>query len=443
MTEQLLESLRRIVGEPHVLTDPMVTASYGRDWTGRWTTTPRAVVRPADTNQMARVVAACADVNVPLVPQGGNTGLVGGSVPATSDAVIVATTRLTQHSEVDVVRRQMTVGAGMTIAQVQGLVADAGLTYGVDLASRDSATVGGTVATNAGGVRVVRFGETRRNVAGLEAVLPDGSVMSHLAGLPKDSAGYDLSSLLIGSEGTLAVITAVRLNLHAALPASRVTTLIGVPTLGHAIDLVAEAAPRDDVLAVEYFDDTGMGLVCEVAELTHPLQDRWPYYLLLETATVPELPDDSDAAVDRRLWIYRERQPEAAASLGVIHSLDIALPPESLDDFVRHLPDLVAPHHVFTFGHLAEGNLHIQVNGPAADDESVDVRVLEAVASLGGSISSEHGIGRAKARLLHLCRTDAERRSMRQIKDAIDPLGLFNPGVLFTVKTPGTATMTS
>ncbi|MFL6181942.1 MAG: FAD-binding oxidoreductase [Actinomycetes bacterium] len=443
MTERLLESLRQIVGEPHLLTDPMVTASYGRDWTGRWSTPPRAVVRPADTDEVAGVIAACSQLDVPVVPQGGNTGLVGGSVPSTPDAVIVSTTRLTQHSEVDVVRRQVTVGAGMTIADVHRLVGGHGLTYGVDLASRDSATVGGTVATNAGGVRVVRFGETRRNVVGVEAVLPDGSVITHLAGLPKESAGYDLSSLLIGSEGTLAVITAVRLNLKAELPPDRVTTLVGVPTLTHAIELVSDAAPHDEIFAVEYFDDTGMRLVCDVAELTHPLHDRWPYYLLLETAAVPALPADSDASVDRRLWTYRERQPEAAASLGVIHSLDIALPPDSLDEFVRHLPDLVAPHHVFTFGHLAEGNVHIQVSGPDADDESVDVRVLQAVASLGGSISSEHGIGRAKAGLLHLCRAEAERRSMRRIKDAIDPRGLFNPGVLFTVKTPGTATMTS
>jgi FAD/FMN-containing dehydrogenase len=443
MTQRLVQSLRQIVGDEHVLTDPAVTSPFGRDWTGRWSTTPLAVVRPQSTDEVARAITACAEASNPVVPQGGNTGLVGGSVPAGPDAVILSTVRLTGRGDVDPVRRQVTVGAGMTVADVHRVAASRGLLYGVDLASRDSATIGGTVATNAGGVRVVKFGETRRNIAGVEAVLPDGSVMSHLEGLPKESAGFDVSRLMIGSEGTLAVITAVRLILHEPLPQDRVTTLVGVPTLAKAVELLASAAPRDQLLAAEYFDDTGMRLVCEVADLGHPLQDRWPYYLVLETANEPDISQDADAAVDRRLWTYRERQPEAAASLGVIHSLDVALPPEALDGFVAHLPDLVAPHRVFTFGHIAEGNLHIQVSGPAADDESVDRRVLEAVSAIGGSISSEHGIGRAKAGLLHLCRGVAERRSMRQVKDALDPRGVLNPGVLFTPRTSGTATMSS
>jgi FAD/FMN-containing dehydrogenase len=238
----------------------------------------------------------------------------------------------------------------------------------------------------------------------------------------------------------------VALDLHEELPSDRVTTLIGVPTLRTVVELLPEAAPRDQLLAAEYFDDTGMRLVCEVADLVHPLRDRWPYYLLLETEGEPNLRTlgpDVDAVVDRRLWTFRERQPEAAATLGTIHSLDVALPLPTLDGFVGHLPDLVAPHRVFTFGHVAEGNLHIQVIGPDADDVSVDTRVLEAVAEYGGSISSEHGIGRAKAGHLHLCRSEAERRIMRRVKDAIDPHGLLNPGVLFTSSTSENATMSS
>jgi FAD/FMN-containing dehydrogenase len=256
--------------------------------------------------------------------------------------------------------------------------------------------------------------------------------MSHLVGLPKDSAGYDLSRLLIGSEGTLAVITAVRVQLRDALPTGRVTTLVGVPSLARAVELCTLATSgREQLLAAEYFDDTGMRLVCDSAELPHPLQDRWPYYLLLEATVDPTLPSDVDAAVDRRLWAYRERQPEAAATLGLIHSLDVALPLSVLDDFLAHLPELVAPHRVFTFGHLAEGNLHIQINGPDVHDDTVTARVLHEVAGYGGSISSEHGIGRAKVEYLHLCRDAAQLRSMRQIKKALDPAGTLNPGVLF------------
>ena len=441
MTEQLIESLRHIVGSDHVLTDPAVIVPYGRDWTGRWATSPLAVVRPGNTSEVAGVVQACAPVGVPLVAQGGNTGLVGGSVPSRPGTVVLSTTRLTSAGPVDESRRDVTVGAGTTIAELHALAAQHSLTYGVDLAARDTATIGGTVATNAGGVRVVCSGDTRRNVAGVEAVLADGSVLSHLEGLPKESAGYDIAKLLVGSEGTLAVITAVRVHLQPALPKDRVTALVGVPNLTRALEIVAGAAPREQVLAVEYFDNTGMRLVCETADLPHPLRDRWPYYLLIETASQLALSEDADAAIDRRLWVYRERQPEAAASLGIIHSLDVALPERELDAFLDHLPDLVAPHHVFTFGHLAEGNLHIQVSGPAADDESVSAEVLAEVAARGGSISSEHGIGRAKAKYLPLCRDEAERRSMRQIKQALDPGGLLNPGVLFTSASVDAASM--
>ena len=440
----LIARLQEVVGPDHVLTDPAVMASYGRDWTGRWAQTPLAVVRPADTDQVSLVMRICSGCEITVVPQGGNTGLVGGSVPTTSGAVVLSTSRLDGHGEVDVARQQITVGAGVTIATLHQLASEQGLSYGVDLAARDAATIGGTVATNAGGIRVVHFGDTRSQVVGVEAVLPDGEVMSHLGGLPKDSAGYDVSRLLVGSEGTLAVITAVRVRLRESLPTSRTTALVGVPSLAYALQLSKQAASsREALLACEYFDNTGMGLVCDAASLPHPLSDRWPYYLLLETSGEPSLPEDADAAIDRRLWTYRERQPEAASTLGLVHSLDVAVPLDSLDDLLAHLPDLVSPHRVFTFGHLAEGNLHIQVSGPDADDDEATDRVLRAVADLGGSISSEHGIGRAKTEYLHLCRDAAELGAMRRIKQAIDPLGTLNPGVLFTSPPPRTATMSS
>jgi FAD/FMN-containing dehydrogenase len=440
----VIARLQEVVGADHVVTDPAVMASYGRDWTGRWTRTPLAVVRPVDTEQVSLVMRICSGSEMPVVPQGGNTGLVGGSVPTTSDAVVLSMSRLDGHGEFDVNRQQLTVGAGVTIAALHQLAGQHGLSYGVDLAARDAATIGGTVATNAGGIRVVHFGDTRSQVVGVEAVLPDGEVMSHLGGLPKDSAGYDISRLLVGSEGTLAVITAVRVQLRDALPAARTTALVGVPSLARALEVSNQAASsREALLACEYFDDTGMRLVCDVASLPHPLSDRWPYYLLLETADETNLSEDADAAIDRRVWTYRERQPEAASTLGLVHSLDVAVPLDRLDDLLAHLPELASPHRVFTFGHLAEGNLHIQVSGPDAGDDVVTDRVLRAVADLGGSISSEHGIGRAKTKYLHLCRDAAELGAMRRIKQAIDPLGVLNPGVLFTSPPPRTATMSS
>ncbi|MEO8106104.1 MAG: FAD-binding oxidoreductase [Actinomycetes bacterium] len=440
----VLDRLRDAVGVDHVHVDPDITRPYGTDWTGRWSVTPLAVVRPKSTQQVASAVRACAVDGVPIVPQGGNTGLVGGSVPATSDAVIVSTGRLTTHCPVDRVRRQVTIGAGLAVAQVHALAAESGLMYGVDLASRDSATIGGTVATNAGGVRVVRYGDTRAQVVGVEAVLADGSIVDRTNALPKDSAGYDLSQLLVGSEGTLAIITAVCVRLHDPLPTDRTTALVGVASLREAAALTAGAvAKRDELLAAEYIDDAGMLLVCEVAGLPHPLVGRWPYYLLIETTGTPLLPEDADAAVDRRLWAYRERQSEAAATLGTGHSLDIALASEQLDGFLADLPHLVHPHRVFTFGHLAEGNVHIQVSGPKPRDHGPTEAVLAVVAERGGSISSEHGVGRDKPAYLHLAREAAEIQAMRAIKDAVDPQHLMNPGVLFTTETRSTATMTS
>ena len=440
----LIARLQDVVGDDHVLTDPTVIASYGRDWTGRWAESPLAVVRPSDTEQVSLVLRICSGSETAVVPQGGNTGLVGGSVPTSTNSVVLSTSRLIEQGPFDAAQRQVTVGAGVTIAALHAVAKQHGLTYGVDLAARDAATIGGTVATNAGGIRVVHFGDTRSQIVGVEAVLPDGDIMTHLSGLPKDSAGYDISRLLVGSEGTLAVLTAVRVQLREALPTTRTTALVGVPSLAGALELIdGVTSSREALLACEYFDDTGMRLVCAAASLPHPLSDRWPYYLLLETVGEPNLPDDADAAIDRRLWVYRERQPEAASTLGLVHALDVAVPLESLDALLAQLPDLASPHRVFTFGHLAEGNLHIQVAGPDADDDVVTDRVLRTVADLGGSISSEHGIGRAKTDYLHLCRDAAQVGTMRRIKQAIDPLGILNPGVLFTSPPPRTATMSS
>jgi FAD/FMN-containing dehydrogenase len=208
--------------------------------------------------------------------------------------------------------------------------------------------------------------------------------------------------------------------------------------------LIAIAAPsRDELIAAEYIDDVGMQLVCQVAGLAHPLAQRWPYYLLCETAGTPNLPDSVDAAIDRRLWAYRERQSEAAATLATGQSFDVALRPSDLDAFTTGLPALVHPHRVLTFGHLAEGNVHIHVSGPAPDDPGPADAVLGAVANVGGSISSEHGVGRAKPQYLPFSRASAEIAAMRAIKQALDPRGLLNPGVLFTVDSPGGATMSA
>jgi FAD/FMN-containing dehydrogenase len=423
----LAVSLSDLIGPAHVLTDPELTAAYGTDWTGRWSQQPVAVVRPATTAEVSDVVRCCSEHGTALTAQGGNTGLVGGSVPGPEGCVVLSTRRLQRLDHVDPSSRQVTAAAGVTVASLQDHAAAAGLAYGVDLASRDSATVGGTIATNAGGIRVVAFGDTRAQGGGLEAVLADGSIMSHLTGLPKDSAGYDISGLLVGSEGTLAVVTAARLRLVSALPSQRFTALVGVATVEEALDLLRQ----DDLLAAEVIVGHAMDLVCDVTDLQRPLRQSWPLYVLIETAAEPRLADSADAVIDRRVWAYRERQPEAVRTLGLVHALDVAIPLDQLGRCIEELPGLVKPHGCYIFGHLAEGNLHVQIVPAAGADRPSDAAVLRYVADLGGSISAEHGVGRAKSAYLPWSRDSAQLRVMRQIKHALDPHGLLNPGVLF------------
>jgi FAD/FMN-containing dehydrogenase len=368
-------------------------------------------------------------------------------VPAATGTppVIISLLRLNSLAPVDELSGQVTAGAGALLGDVQRHARAAGWEYGVDLAARDSATIGGTVATNAGGIHVISHGMTRAQVTGIEAVLADGSVISHLAGLDKDNTGYDLAGLLCGSEGTLGVITAVRVRLHR--PAGRTTVaLIGVDSYESAVALIhSGTTPGYRLRAAEVIDACGMRLVQEVAGLPWPLAEQWPLVVLLEvidggTGEGLAISLDADAVVglepgeQERLWQYRERQSEAFSSLGVIHKLDVSVPLESLADCCRALQKVVAGFpdvkEFGVFGHLGDGNIHVEIFGPDADDVAVDIAVLECVSAYSGSISAEHGVGRAKAELLNLSRSPAEIAAMRAIKKAFDPQGLFNPGVI-------------
>ena len=411
----------------HLLTDPALTAAYGTDWTRRWSHRPLAVVRPGTLEQVSGVLSACARHSTPVVAQGGNTGLVAGGVPGEDDtAVVLSSARLDHRGPVDASTRQVTVGAGTTLAALQSQARAAGLVYGVDLGARDTATVGGTVATNAGGLRVCRYGDTRAQVTGLRAVLADGSVISRLDGLPKDGAGYDLVQLLVGSEGTLGVVTDVRVRLHEPDPPG-VTTLVGCRSVAEAVALLP--SPHDRRLA-ELMTRDGLALTCAVTGLPMPLPHEWPAYLLIETPDLPDLPDDVEAVVDERLTDYRERHPEAVATLGVVHKYDVSIPLDRLDTVLAQVADLVAPHRLFVYGHLAEGNMHLGVVGPPPDDETIDAALLGLIASAGGSIASEHGVGRAKADLLTLNRGADDIAAMRAVKAALDPRSVLNPGVV-------------
>jgi FAD/FMN-containing dehydrogenase len=416
----LERALAGVVGPEHVLTDPDLTAAYEVDWTGRWRGRAVAVVRPGSAAEVAGVLRACAGTAV--VPQGGNTGLVGGSVPGPAGAVVLSTRRLTVLEPVGP-DGTVVVGAGATLAAVQAHARAAGWQLGLDWAARDTATVGGAVATNAGGLRVLRWGPARAQLVGAEVVLASGDVLTRVTGPLKDSTGYDLPGLLCGSEGTLGVLTRVRLRLVPPLPARRTVALAGVAGVEEAQALLASAR-RLDLTAAELIGARAMDLVGG-----SPLPDRWPAYVLLEAigdltealAGAGDAVLAGDAADRARLWRCREEITPSIGRAGVPVKLDVSLPADRLAEVWAALD---RPGTVL-FGHLAEANLHVNLLG----DEDPD-RVLRLVAAAGGSISAEHGIGRAKAPWLPLTRSAAELAAMRAVKTALDPAGLLNPGVL-------------
>jgi FAD/FMN-containing dehydrogenase len=446
-----VQELAAVVGVEHVLVDPDLKASYETDWTGRFTGSALCVVRPASTDEVVRVLQVCRAAGLAVVVQGGNTGLVGGGIPAGGE-VLVSLTRLTGVGEVDLSSAQVTVGAGVTLAQLQATARAADLDFGVDLAARDSATVGGLVATNAGGIRVVRYGSMRQQVVGLTAVLADGTVLERMAGLEKDGTGYDLMGLIAGSEGTLAVVTSVRVRLVPRFRARAVALLAMDSTASAVAVLPGLRSSLPTLSAAELFYGAGLALVRKHGGLPAPFPEEHEAYLLLEcsdltdpTAQLVQAVESAEGLVDARiaddpagqraLWAYRETHTESISAEGVPVKLDVSVPvarlPELADALDAVIKGVCPGARPIVFGHVNEGNLHVNVLDTGDLHDEVSDAVLRLVASLDGSISSEHGVGRAKVPWLSLSRTTAEISAMRSLKDALDPTGLLAPGVLF------------
>ena len=450
MPDTLLDELRGIVGPTQAFADPDLVAGYATDWTRKHSATPRLVVRPADTAEVSAVVTACADAGAAIVPQGGNTGLVGGSVPRRGE-VVVSLTRLDDLGPVETTARSVVVGAGATLASVQAHAAAEGLAFGVDFASRQQATIGGMVATNAGGMHVLRYGMMRAQVQGIEAVLADGSVARRLGGLPKDNVGYDLPGLLTGSEGTLAILTRVRLRLVPA-HRERVAALLAVDGIDEAVALTARLrGALPDLEAAELILEASLRLSIEHGGLTTPFATLPPAALLVECAADDDPTerlaaavedagvDDAVVGVDRReregLWAYREALLDAIAAEGEPLKLDVTLPGAEMAGFVADvealLADLDPRCRCYVFGHVGDGNLHVNVLGLADDAAAAaEERILEGVLARGGSVSAEHGIGVTKTRWVPRSRDAGDLAAMRAVKRALDPAGLLNPGVL-------------
>ncbi len=438
--KEFIDELAKVIAPEKVMTSPEVMAGYLVDWIGQFRGDALAVVRPTSTAECVAVMQLCAAREVSVTTQGGNTGLVGGSVPASGAprAIVLSTTGLDQINELDALAGQVTVGAGVTLAKLHAFAQSHGLEYGVDLAARDSATIGGTVATNAGGIHVVGHGMTRKQIVGVEAVLPSGELLSTLKGLAKDNTGYDLTQLLCGSEGTLAVITSVKVQLHK--PVATELLVFGVDSVVQALDVAAGFI--GNIAAAEIIDRASIESVHRVSGISIPFASQ--FHLLLEVtgdldfealAEFDNLVGAADATDRERLWSLRERIAEATAveAEGVIHKLDISFPQTALNDSYLALQELLdrpGVGKVAIFGHLLDGNYHLFFETDV-DDHAIDGEVLELVTGFGGSISAEHGVGRMKAEYLHLSRSETEIATMRAIKKAIDPQGIMNPGVLF------------
>lgn len=443
MSSLLVAALREVVGADHVLVDADVRATYETDWLRQWTGTTPAVVRPSTVEEVAAVLGVCAAAGVAVVPQGGNTGLVGGSVPR-DGAVLLSLQRFVTLGPVDAFSLQVTSGAGVTIEGVQSHARAAGLDFAVDWGARATATVGGAVNTNAGGSRVVRFGTMRAQVMGVQAVFADGSIVTQLEGLAKETAGPHLPSLLVGSEGTLAVVTAARLKL---VPWYRLTAaaLIACDSLIDAVALLPRLRELPSLDAVELILPEALTIACSHLSVKPPLEPASAGAFVMVDCAAHHDPTNELAtllahergvlAVGAQrdlLYKIRDHITIAIGALGVPLKLDVAVPVQHLDRLVRRVQSaLPRGAELVIFGHLAEGNLHINVLGAGDAAPQVRESVLTAAIDLGGTVSAEHGIGVAKADWLERLKGPAAYAALRAVKQALDPTNMLNPGVLF------------
>jgi len=462
-TPSLSERLRGIVGAANVLTDPADLAPFLTDWRGRYTGRAQCLVRPANTAEVAAVVQACFAAGVPIVPQGGNTGHCGAATPdGEGRAVLLCLSRLDRIREVDAHNNTITVEAGCILAEVQAAARTADRLFPLSLAAEGSCQIGGNLSTNAGGVQVLRYGNTRELTLGLEVVLPSGEIWDGLRGLRKDNTGYDLKQLFIGAEGTLGIITAAVLKLFP-LPKTQATCWLNVASPTAAVELLNQAKCSFDaqLTAFELVSDVALGLVLKnIPGSVRPTASS-PWYILAEfsdadpaaveawlaaqlaSGTVGDGALAASETQAQKLWALRENISEAQKIEGISIKHDIAVPVSRIPEFLARADAALAAAfpgiRVVAFGHVGDGNLHYNLSKPGAQDNAafigsqpaVNRIVHDLVNQLKGSISAEHGIGQLKREELQRYKSPVELALMRSIKQTLDPQGLMNPGKLF------------
>jgi D-lactate dehydrogenase (cytochrome) len=463
--EELLARAAEVVGAAHVLTGTQDTAPFVTDWRKRYTGTPLAVVRPATTAEVSGVVKLCAETRTAIVPQGGNTGLCGGATPdASGTQVVLSLSRLNRIRALDPINNTLTAEAGCVLANLQRAAAEADRLFPLSLAAEGSCEIGGNLSTNAGGVQVLRYGNTRDLVLGLEVVLPSGEVWDGLRGLRKDNTGYDLKQLFVGAEGTLGIITAAVLKLFPK-PRAQATAVAALRTPGDALRLLehVQAHCGDRLTAFELFSALCLALVRKHFNVPPPFEAAYAQYALLELSdthtgeglvallesTLGEAIESGlarDAVIAKsnaqakQLWALRENISEAQAAEGPNIKHDISIPISRIGEFIAatdaRLAAAFSGVRMVTFGHVGDGNLHYNVAHPEGADEAAflarmaDVNrvVHDSVAAFGGSISAEHGLGQYKRDEILRYKSPVEMELMRKIKRTLDPLGIMNPG---------------
>ncbi|MBP0620498.1 FAD-binding oxidoreductase [Cupriavidus consociatus] len=467
-TSQFAQRLTEALGPDTVLTNPDDIAPWLSDWRGIYRGQAQAVVRPRSVEQVSRTLALCQQAAVPVVPRGGNTGLCGGATPdGHAGNVVLSLDRMNAVRSLDTIANTMVAEAGCILGNLRRAAQEANRLLPLSLAAEDSCQIGGNLATNAGGVNVVRYGMTRELVLGVEAVLPNGEVFNGLRTLRKDNTGYDLKQLLIGSEGTLGVITAAALRLFPRTD-TRSVVLAAVASAAQSLELYEllfeQCGAR--LQAFEFFTGECLDLVLTHAEgVQEPFAQRYPAYVLVELADTTD--EDAlnallervigsalerelclDAAVSaslaqlQALWKLREEISEAQRADGPHLKHDVSLPIEQIPSFLTSMESrlraLDPAIRLFVFGHFGDGNLHYNLSRPAGapkdwaatQGDAVTDAVLDEVMRYGGSISAEHGIGQLKRHAFLAVKDPLELRLMREIKAVFDPAGIMNPGKL-------------
>lgn len=462
----LLDRIRAIVGDRGILTEPSDTGPYAQDWRKLYQGRTRAVIRPATTQELADVVKLCADNNTPIVPQGGNTSMVGGAVPNEDNSeLVLSTARLNRIRDLDPVDMTLTIEAGVTLKAAQLAAADKNCLLPLSISSEGTAQIGGVLAVNAGGNNTVRYGNARDLVLGLEVVLPDGTIWNGLRRLRKDNTGYCLRQLFVGSEGTLGIITAAVLKLAPA-PNDVAVAFCALENVHKALELFARVQAYDaaSISAFELMSGPGTDFVLKhIPNATLPLSEKAPFYALVELATprpnagmrgaIEEILEKAledgvvlDAAIAESdaqraaIWRLREEHSEAQKREGASVKNDVSVPVSKVPAFIEQATEacekLIPGVRCVPFGHMGDGNIHFNLEQPVdadpdwflAQDHAIMDAVNDVVRAFDGSFSAEHGIGKLKPYMMPDWRGGAELAIMQRIKAALDPMGIMNPG---------------